>query len=115
ANSLDAREEIEKALQKLNKTESVKQVYRQILNAIDKEEIDAKEDIFVIKRHFFTQAQDQLIQDFSKEWFVSPGELRSSVVQYMIGMESIPNLKGIIESKDYEAYKNLHPEVKPFK
>ncbi|ALV22232.1 type I restriction endonuclease subunit R [Carnobacterium antarcticum] len=115
ANSLDAREEIEKALQKLNKTESVKQVYRHILNAIDQEEIDAKEDIFVIKRHFFTQAQDQLIQDFSKEWFVSPSELRSSVVQYMIGMESIPNLKGIIESKDYDAYKNLHPEVKPFK
>lgn len=115
ANSLDAREEIEKALQKLNKTESVKQVYRHILNAIDKEEIDAKEDTFVIKRHFFTQAQDQLIQAFSKEWFVSPSELRSSVVQYMIGMESIPNLKGIIESKDYEAYKKLHPEMKPFK
>lgn len=115
ANSLDAREEIEKALQKLNKTESVKQVYRHILNAIDQGEIDAKEDIFVIKRHFFTQAQDQLIQSFSKEWFVSPSELRSSVVQYMIGMESIPNLKGIIESKDYDAYKNLHPEVKPFK
>ena len=30
-------EEIEKALQKLNKTECVKEVYREILNAMDNE------------------------------------------------------------------------------
>ncbi|WP_205418606.1 hypothetical protein [Paraliobacillus sediminis] len=30
-------------------------------------------------------------------------------------MDAIPNMKSVIESKDYDAYKALHPEVKPFK
>ncbi|MBG8080230.1 type I restriction endonuclease subunit R, partial [Enterococcus faecium] len=58
ANSSDAREEIEKALAKLNKTEGVKEVYRQILNAFDMGTLDSNEDIFVIKRRYFTQASD---------------------------------------------------------
>jgi len=30
-------------------------------------------------------------------------------------MEPIPNVKSIIESKDYDAYKEQNPDVKPFK
>lgn len=115
ANSTDAREEIEKALTKLNKTEGVKEVYRQILNAFDLGTLDSKDDIFVIKRHYFTQARDQLIHTFSNEWFVSEKELHASNMQYMLGETQIPNMKAIISSKDYEGYKAKHPEAKPFK
>ncbi|MDD9146563.1 type I restriction endonuclease subunit R [Enterococcus hirae] len=115
ANSTDAREEIEKALTKLNKTEGVKEVYRQILNAFDLGTLDSKDDIFVIKRHYFTQARDQLIHTFSNEWFVSEKELHASNMQYMLGETQIPNMKAIINSKNFEGYKANHPEAKPFK
>ncbi|MCO6018985.1 HsdR family type I site-specific deoxyribonuclease [Carnobacterium divergens] len=115
ANSPDIREEIEKALQKLNKTECVKSVYREILNAMDNEKIATNEDIFVVKRQFFTQARDQAIQNFADEWFVSERELHSSAVQYMLGSDQIPNLKRIISSQNYEGYKKVHPDAKPFK
>lgn len=115
ANSPDVREEIEKALKKLNKTECVKDVYRQILNAFDEDQIEPNEDIFVVKRHYFTQAIDQIVGQFAEEWFVSGDELQSSRVQYIIGEDQIPNKKGIIESKNFEGYKLLHPDAKPFK
>ncbi|MGJ0914711.1 type I restriction endonuclease subunit R [Enterococcus avium] len=115
ANSPDVREEIEKALKKLNKTECVKDVYRQILNAFDEEQIEPNEDIFVVKRHYFTQAIDQIVGQFAEAWFVSGDELQSSRVQYIIGEDPIPNIKGIIESKNFEGYKSLNPEAKPFK
>ncbi|HAP9907638.1 TPA: type I restriction endonuclease subunit R, partial [Enterococcus faecium] len=115
ANSSDAREEIEKALAKLNKTEGVKEVYRQILNAFDVGTLDSNEDIFVIKRRYFTQASDDLIHVFSNEWFVSEKELHASNLQYLPGEDPIPNMKAIINSKDYEGYKAKHPEAKPFK
>lgn len=76
--------------------------------------LEKNEDIFAVKRNFFTQARDQAIEDFSKEWFVSELELHSSAIQYMIGTERIPNMKAIIESKKYENYKEIHPEAKPF-
>ncbi len=100
---------------KLNKTEGVKEVYRQILNAFDVGTLDSNEDIFVIKRRYFTQASDDLIHVFSNEWFVSEKELHASNLQYMPGEDPIPNMKAIINSKDYEGYKANHPEAKPFK
>ncbi|MEH7420634.1 type I restriction endonuclease subunit R [Bacillus thuringiensis] len=115
ANNQDIRAEIEKALQKLNKTECVKEVYHAILNAMDAEKLDENEDIFMVKRQYFTQAKDKTIKEFSKEWFVSENELHSSAIQYMIGTDPIPNIGGIIDSKDYEGYKTVHPEAKPFK
>lgn len=115
ANSSDVRDEIEKALKKLNKTECVKEVYRRILNAFDEGEIDSNEDIFVIKRQFFTQAIDQIIYQFSNEWFVSVQELHSSNMQYLIGEDPIPNMKAIINSKNFDKYKEQHPNAKPFK
>ncbi|PFN22297.1 type I restriction endonuclease subunit R [Bacillus cereus] len=115
ANNEDIRAEIEKALQKLNKTECVKEVYHAILNAMDAEELDKNEDIFMVKRHYFTQTRDKAIKEFSEEWFVSENELHSSAIQYMIGTDPIPNIGGIIDSKNYEGYKKVHPEAKPFK
>ena len=96
-------------------TECVKEVYHAILNAMDAEELDENEDIFMVKRHYFTQARDKTIKEFAKEWFVSENELHSSAIQYMIGTDPIPNIGGIIDSKDYEGYKTVHPEAKPFK
>lgn len=115
ANSPDVRAELEKALQKLNKTEPVKEVYRSILSAIDQYQVPENEDVFSLKRHFFTQEKNQLIQAFAKEWFVSEEELQSSAMQYMIGMDPIPNMGNVIASKNYDKYKVLHPEMKPFK
>lgn len=115
ANNQDIRAEIEKALQKLNKAECVKEVYHAILNAMDAEELDENEDIFIVKRNYFTQARDKTIKEFAKEWFVSENELHSSAIQYMIGTDPIPNIGGVIDSKDYEGYKTVHPEAKPFK
>lgn len=67
------------------------EVYRQILNAFDVGTLDSNEDIFVIKRRYFTQASDDLIHVFSNEWFVSEKELHASNLQYMLGEDPIPN------------------------
>jgi type I restriction enzyme R subunit len=80
ANNQDIREEIEKALQKLNKSEIVKEVYHAILNAIDTKEIDANEDIFIVKRRFFTESFDSAIKAFSNNWFVAENELHLSAI-----------------------------------
>ncbi|HFM6347291.1 TPA: type I restriction endonuclease subunit R, partial [Enterococcus faecium] len=77
--------------------------------------LDSNEDIFVIKRRYFTQVSDDLIHVFSNEWFVSEKKLHASNLQYMPGEDPIPNMKAIINSKDYEGYKAKHPEAKPFK
>ncbi len=114
ANNPDVREEIESALKKLNKVEIVKEVYRAILNAMDEKEIEENEDVFAVKRRFFTEKKYQIVEAFSTYWCVSNNELHASAIQYMIGMDGIPNMKSIIESKDYEAFKALRPNVKPF-
>ena len=114
ANDRGIRDEIEKALQKMKKSEAVKGVYRTILNAIDRNEVDKEEDILVVKRRFFTEARDQHLQAFANEWFVSPDELHSSAIQYVAGAD-IPNLGSIMKSGRYEAYKALHPDVAKLK
>lgn len=115
AHNQDIREEIEKALTKLNKSEAVKDIYREILNAMDEQTVSSNEDIFVVKRHFFTKAVDQAIQLFADNWFVLVAELHSSTMQYVVGAEPIPNIGAIIESKDFDGYKKQHPEARPFK
>lgn len=115
ANRTDIREEIEQALQKLNKTEQVKEVYRAILNAIDTGNVADTETIFTLKRTFFMNERTQLIDAFSEEWVVSPDELYTSAVQYTLGMDTLPNIGAVIESKNYEEYKKQHPESKPFR
>lgn len=115
ANNQDIRQEIEKALQKLNKSEIVKEVYHAILNAIDTKEIDANEDILVVKRRFFTKSYDNAIEAFSNTWFVEESELHLSAIQYIIGAEPIPNIRGILDSKEFDKYKAANPDAKPLK
>lgn len=115
ANNQDIREEIEKALQKLKKQEVVKEVYRSILNAMDNEQIQLDEDILMVKRQYFTQTKDNRIKAFAETWFVDEKELHSSAVQYIIGMDPIPNIGRIIDSKQFDKYKAIHPDAKPLK
>lgn len=108
ANDQDIRSEIEKALQKMNKLEVVKDVYRSILNAIDGGEIQ-EENIFAVKRRFFTRSYDQAISDFAATWFVEEDELYASAVQYHIGADPIPHIGRIISSNNFEKYKEANP------
>lgn len=108
ANDQDIRSEIEKALQKMNKPEVVKDVYRSILNAIDDGEIQ-EENIFAVKRRFFTRSYDQAISDFAATWFVEEAELYASAVQYHIGADPIPHIGRIISSNNFEKYKEANP------
>ncbi|WP_371815121.1 type I restriction endonuclease subunit R [Exiguobacterium sp. s154] len=108
ANDQDIRSEIEKALQKMNKPEVVKDVYRSILNAIDDGEIQ-EENIFAVKRRFFTRFYDQAISDFAATWFVEEDELYASAVQYHIGADPIPHIGRIISSNNFEKYKEANP------
>jgi hypothetical protein len=39
----------------------------------------------------------------------------SSAIQYVIGTDPIPNIGGIINSKEFDKYKAVHPEAKPLK
>lgn len=115
ANDSGLRNEIEKALQKLNKSEEVRNVYRAILNAVDTGLIDKEDDIFVVKRKFFTDAVTTEIDAFANAWFIKASELFSSKVQYKLGQSLIPNMGAIIGSKNYDGYKALHSDAKPFK
>lgn len=115
AHSTDIRDEIEEALSKMNKVESVKNIYRSILNDIDDKIVDSDEDIFVIKRLYFTEASNQVISNFSKEWCVSEEQLHTSAVQYEIGMTEIPNISGITKSRRLDEYRLKYPDVKPLK
>ena len=85
ANNQNIRDEIESALQKLEKSDTVKDVYREMLNAIDTKNVDEEEDILVVKRSFFTKARDKAIHEFANTWFVEEDELHLSAVQYVIG------------------------------
>ncbi|MDI6560670.1 type I restriction endonuclease subunit R [Bacillus altitudinis] len=115
ANNHDIRQEIEKALQKLKKAEVVKEVYRAILNEMDNKQVNPDEDILVVKRTFFTKKKNSHIKEFAKTWFVDENELHLSSIQYMIGTDPIPNIGNIIDSKQFDQYKAIHPDAKPLK
>lgn len=115
ANNQNTREEIERALQKLKKSENVKDVYRAMLNAIDTGEVVSEEDILVVKRRFFTETVNGAIRKFADSWFVDESELHSSAIQYVIGADPIPNIGDIINSKDFDKYKAANPGAKPLK
>ncbi|WP_338731777.1 type I restriction endonuclease subunit R [Bacillus subtilis] len=115
ANNQNIRDEIESALQKLEKSDIVKNVYRKMLNAIDTKKVDEEEDILGVKRRFFTKERSQAVREFANTWFVAEDELYLSAVQYMIGADPIPNFGGIINSKQFDKYKAVHPDAKPLK
>ena len=114
AHNKNVRDDIEKAMQKLNKSEVVREVYRAILNDIDSKRVDPEEDIFALKRRYFKTARDHAISDFATSWFVSEDGLHSSAIQYVVGMNPIPNIGSIIDSLNFEEYKVLHPNTKKF-
>lgn len=66
ANNQDIRAEIEKALQKLNKAECVKEVYHAILNAMDAEELDENEDILWSKDTTSSKQEIRQLKSFPK-------------------------------------------------
>lgn len=100
------RDDIERALQKMNKPDIVRDVYRSILNDIDTGAIPKDEDIFSIKRYYFNQRRNQIIEDFANEWCVREGQLHNSAVQYRVKMGDVPNSSGIMKSADYQSYKD---------
>ncbi len=115
ANSPDVRDEIETAMMKLNKAEIVRKVYRDILDAIDSDDVDENADIFSIKRLYFTKAKNTIIHKFAEEWAVDSDPLYSSAVQYTPGAEVTPNIGNIIDGSNFEVYKQLNPDAKRFK
>ena len=90
----------------MNKPEIVRDVYRKILNDIDSGAIPKDEDIFSIKRYYFNQRRNQIIEDFANEWCVREGQLHNSAVQYRVKMGDVPNSSGIMKSADYQSYKD---------
>lgn len=115
ANDSDIREEIETALQKMKKSDLVKAIYHDILHAIDTKEVEQDEDIFVVKRRYFTAERNQVISAFAHTWFVDEEQLHTSAMQYSIGSDQIPNIGGIIDSKQFNDYKRVNPDAKPLK
>lgn len=115
AHRTDIREEFEEALSKMNKSDAVKAIYHQMLNDVDSGKISPDEDLFSVKREYFTKERNHLIEEFSKEWCVSSDELKTSAMQYEIGMKEIPNLKKVFKSRDLDTFKQNYPDIKPFK
>lgn len=112
-NSQDTRVKIENALTKLNKSELVRKIYKQILDDIDAQVIKKDSNFLQLKRDYFTDKYDSVVEAFSKTWCVSIDELVVSVNQSTVG-EDIYNKKRIIDSTDYPTYVQQHPDADPF-
>ena len=112
-NSQDTRVKIENALTKLNKSELVRKIYKQILDDIDTQVIKKDSNFLQLKREYFTDKYDSVVEDFSNTWCVSIDELIVSVNQSTVG-EDIYNKKRIIDSTDYPTYVQQHPDADPF-
>jgi type I restriction enzyme R subunit len=113
ANSQDTRAKIEDALTKLNKSESVRTIYKHILDDIDTQVIDKDSNLLKIKREYFTKAYDSIVESFASIWCVDPDELMVSVNQSTLG-EDIYNKNRIVGSANYPVYVQQHPDSDPF-
>ena len=112
-NSQDTRAKIEDALTKLNKSESVRAIYKNILDDIDTHVIDKDSNLLKIKREYFTKAYDSIVEDFASMWCVDVDELMVSVNQSTVG-EDIYNKNRIVGSADYPVYVQQYPDSDPF-
>ncbi|MEI1423617.1 bacteriophage abortive infection AbiH family protein [Bacillus cabrialesii] len=110
-----ALKEIYKTLHEKGKSEILLEVYREIANEIDHIKLNTEEDVLELKHKLLTRTRDKVIKDFSVKWFVSKDELDLSAIQYFAGVDGIPNIGRIINSKDYESYKAKHVEANPIK
>ena len=111
--SQDTRVKIENALTKFAKRESVRKMYKQILDDIDAQVIKKDSNFLQLKREYFTDKYDSVVENFSNTWCVSIDELVISVNQSTVG-EDIYNKKRIIDSIDYPTYVQQHPDADPF-
>ena len=100
-------------LRQTGRKEFIVDIYKKVLNDIS-EPIN-NETLILLKQKYFVEEKTAIINNFSKKWFVSEKELKFSSMQYEEGMEYIPNIKGIIESRDFDDYKKMNPESKKFK
>jgi len=71
--------------------------------------------IFSLLKDFFTQAQNKAISAFANTWFVQEDQLHLSAIQYVIGNDPIPNISDIINSRNFDKYKEVNPDAKPLK
>ena len=113
ANTQDTRAKIEDALTKLNKSESVRTIYKHILDDIDTQVIDKDSNLLKIKREYFTKAYDSIVESFASTWCVNQDELMVSVNQSTLG-EDIYNKNRIVGSANYPVYVQQHPDSDPF-
>lgn len=97
-----------------NKSQVVIDIYKQILDLIEHQELTEAE-IFQLKEQQFKRIRAEIFNQFSEKWFVSSEDLMLSAVQYKKGMESIPAIGSIIDSRDFNKYKKIHPGAKKFK
>lgn len=96
------------------KNTTVIAIYIKVLALINKQNL-TETAIFKVKEEKFKQERDNIIKDFSKEWFVSTDKLNLSASQYKKGIDPIPGIGAVIDSRNYEEFKNNHPEVGKFK
>lgn len=115
ANNTNVRQEIESALKKLNKSEVVKEVYQKILDQIDNNPEEQYNDIFSLKRKYFSDTKNQIISDFANEWKLGEYELHTSAIQYVAESTDIPYLTSIMEKADFLEYKKENSNSNPFK
>lgn len=97
-----------------NKSQMVIDIYKQILDLIEHQELTEAE-IFQLKEQQFKRIRAEIFNQFSEKWFVSNEDLMLSAVQYKKGMEPIPAIGSIIDSRDFNKYKKIHPDAKKFK
>ncbi|OTN90046.1 hypothetical protein A5819_002545 [Enterococcus sp. 7E2_DIV0204] len=97
-----------------NKSQVVIDIYKQILDLIEHQELTEAE-IFQLKEQQFKRIRAEIFNQFSEKWFVSNEDLMLSAVQYKKGMEPIPAIGSIIDSRDFNKYKKIHPDAKKFK
>jgi hypothetical protein len=108
-------EKLLEALKQENKVEIVMAIYGEILKKIKSIEFDSRESVIDMKHEYFTSARDKIIKDFSEKWNLSKDELYLSAIQYQADDTGIPNISGIINSRDYESYKAKHSDANPIK
>ncbi|MFZ4868188.1 AbiH family protein [Enterococcus entomosocium] len=107
------KSEVINLLKQKDKKEFIIDLYDKILNSITSP-ID-KEVVNNLKQQYFGNEVASILSEFSHEWCVSEEDLELSSMQYKKGMDTIPNLRKIIENKDFEEYKKKHPESNIFK
>lgn len=108
------REEIINFLNNAKKKSIVVDVYKDIVDLLSQKKL-SQDEVVQLKEKQFENKKLDILKEFSIEWFVSIDELILSSIQYKLGMNSIPNIKAIIESKKYDEYKKFHLEAKPFR